>query len=115
LLRSEVGDLLGKLVGSEVTPTLYMDDISLSSDDPSKIENAFKAVCGTLEREGFVLSTDKLLPPAIIMTVFNCDLQEGLAKVSDARVSIFHSYDRSAQSVQAFETYCATVASGNAP
>jgi len=112
LASSTVGEHLGSLP-PEVTVSVYVDDISLSSDDLGALEAAYHATIGVLEADNFQVSADKLRPPAAAIDVFNCDLAHGHAKVRDDRIGQFMADAPSQEAEAAFAAYCASVEVGN--
>ena len=112
LASSTVGEHLGSL-SSEVTVSVYVDDISLSSDSADVLQAAYDATIAVLEGDGFQVSADKLRPPAAAIDVFNCDLAQGLSKVRDDRIDQFMSDVPSREAEAAFAAYCASVELGN--
>jgi hypothetical protein len=112
LASSSVGEQLGRLP-PEVTVSVYVDDISLSSDNLGALEAAYEATIGVLEADGFQVSADKLRRPAAAIDVFNCDLTHGLAKVRDSRIDQFMAEAPSHEAEAAFAAYCASVEVGN--
>lgn len=112
LASSTVGEHLGSL-SSDVTVSVYVDDISLSSDRLDVLQAAYDATIAVLEGDGFQVSADKLRPPAAAIDVFNCDLAHGLSKVRDDRIDQFMSDVPSHDAEAAFAAYCASVELGN--
>lgn len=113
LMLSPVGVFLRDL-SRELTVSVYMDDISLSSGDRALLLAAFDELCALMGRSGFALNTAKCRPPAETLDVFNCSLTEGQTKVLYNRVAEFFSVARTAPSEASFLRYCAAVEAGNA-
>jgi hypothetical protein len=114
IATSQVGDhLLG--LPAAVSASVYMDDISLSSDDQSELEKAYDATLAVLEADGFQVSADKLRAPAAAIDIFNCDLSHGQANVRDQRIAEFYADDPDPISEEAFAAYCASVEDRNRP
>lgn len=115
LLQSGVGALLRKIVSQgAVMVTVYMDDISLSSDDLAELQSAFNELLASLEEAEFEVNPAKTRTPGPAMDLFNCDVEQGRTVVADERVDLFLSEPRSQVSVTAFHDYCESVADGNA-
>lgn len=112
LATSTVGEHLVSL-SPGVTVSVYVDDISLSSDSLEALEAAYEATIGVLEADGFQVSADKLRAPSAAMDVFNCDLANGLARVRDERIDQFMADAPSHEAEAAFVAYCASVELGN--
>jgi len=112
LASSTVGEHLGSL-SPDVTVSVYVDDISLSSDRLDALQAAYDATIAVLEGDGFLVSADKLRPPAAAIDVFNCDLAHGLSKVRDDRINQFMADVPSHEAEAAFAAYCASVELGN--
>lgn len=114
LMESVVGVTLRQIHATEaVVVSLYMDDIALSSNDLSALEDAFEAVLAALAEANFELSTQKVCPPSPAVDLFNCDLQTGHTQVRQERIDEFNSVPRSPESVAAFDRYCDSVEEGN--
>ncbi len=115
LLESPLGVLLRELdAAPKIAVSLYMDDITLSSDDVDLLNKAFMRILETVELAGFQASLDKLKEPQASMDLFNCTLMHTCTEVLPSRVDRFHAEQRSPQSIEAFDRYCASVAEGNA-
>jgi Reverse transcriptase (RNA-dependent DNA polymerase) len=92
---------------------VYVDDISLSSDDEAKLQQAYETILGVIAADGFAVSQAKLRPPAHMIDIFNCELAHGMASVSDDRVNAFQLSNPSQEAESAFIAYCASVEMGN--
>jgi hypothetical protein len=115
LMQSGVGSLLRHVVlKGTVMVTVYMDDISLSSDDLTELQATFDQLLAALEEAEFEISQGKTRTPASAMDLFNCDVKRDCTVVRDDRVDLFLSEPRSPASVMAFDEYCESVALGNA-
>ena len=95
-------------------PTVYMDDISLSSDDLAALQSSFDELVHHLTDGAFEISPDKTRKPGPAMDLFNCDLTCGQTNVRPDRIDKFLSEPHSENSVFAFNRYCASVEAGNA-
>lgn len=113
LARSSLGTLLRELA-QQVTISVYVDDISLSSTSVEALTHAYARLVEGVPAAGFVLNEAKSQPPAAVMEVFNCHLERDRAKVREGRVEQFYAGPRSAESVLGFQRYMASVESGNA-
>ena len=115
LMASGVGALLRQLdAEGVVTVSVYMDDISLSSNDLGSLKAGFEALQQSLTEANFEVSPDKVRAPAPAMDVFNCDLQQGKTNVQAERIERFEAEPRSGASADAFADYCLSVENGNA-
>ncbi|MEO5611153.1 MAG: reverse transcriptase domain-containing protein [Sphingomicrobium sp.] len=115
LMESGVGRFLRVLEQQgHVKVTVYMDDISLSSNDLPLLKAAFEQLLTKLDESEFQISPNKVREPSPAMDVFNCDMKSGRTTVRDDRVALFHSEDRVEASTNAFERYCQSVEEGNA-
>lgn len=110
---SAIGSHL-KAVQSGVDVSIYVDDISLSSDDPYLLTNTYEAILAVIEADGFTISMDKLRPPSSAIDIFNCDLANGTTVVRDDRIQQFYASLPSQAAADAFDDYCASVKLGNA-
>jgi hypothetical protein len=115
LMQSGVGDLLRELVAQgEVMVTVYMDDISLSSDNLTALQAAFDRLLACLQHAEFEISPEKTRHPSPAMDLFNCDVECGRTVVRSERIDLFLSEPRTLPSQEAFDGYCESVAAGNA-
>lgn len=112
LATSDVGEHLRGLPAS-VSASVYMDDISLSSDIKGDLQIAYQSTLDVLTGDGFAVSAAKLRPPASAIDLFNCDLSHGRSSVRDERIEDFLSGNPSPASEEAFVAYCASVEVGN--
>jgi hypothetical protein len=103
--------LLG--LSASVTVGVYMDDISLSSDDASDLQQAYDATLAVIVADGLAVSANKLRPPASTIDIFNCDLAHGRANVTDDRINAFFADNPSQVAEDAFVSYCVSVEQGN--
>lgn len=114
LMESGVGALLRQLdVKGGVTVSVYVDDITLSSDDLDRLKAAFERLLQSLADSNFEVSSDKVRVPALVMDVFNCDLEHGKTNVQSERIDRFEAEPRSDASADAFADYCLSVENGN--
>jgi hypothetical protein len=77
---SALGQHLLRLPAS-VKVGVYVDDISLSSDDANDLQQAYDATLAVIAADGFAVSPGKLRPPAPAIDIFNCDLAHGKASL----------------------------------
>ena len=112
LATSDVGDHLRNLPTTVVT-SVYVDDISLSSDDEVALRDAYESTLAALVADGFTVSVPKLRPPAAAIDLFNCDLTTGRSVVRDERIETFLATAPGPASEDAFVAYCASVEVGN--
>lgn len=110
-------DLGQHLLGlpTSVKVGVYVDDISLSSDDADELQQAYDTTLAMIAADGFVVSPAKLRPPAPAIDIFNCDLAHGKASVTDDRINAFLADNPSQSAEDAFVAYCASVEAGNQP
>jgi hypothetical protein len=112
IATSAIGDHLRK-ASSQINVGVYVDDISLSSNDLSTLQAVFEATLATIETDGFLINADKLRMPAEIIDIFNCDLTKGQTTVRDDRISKFLASVPSSDASDAFMRYCVSVETGN--
>lgn len=111
---SDLGQHLLGLPAS-VKGGVYVDDISLSSDDAGELQQAYDMTLAVIAADGFAVSPAKLRPPAPAIDIFNCDLAHGKASVTDERINTFLGDNPSQAAEDAFVAYCASVEIGNRP
>ncbi len=112
LATSDVGHHLRNLPAT-VLVSVYVDDISLSSDNEGALREAYDSTIAVLVADGFSVSVPKLRPPAAAVDLFNCDLTTGRAVVRDDRIEAFLATAPDPDSEDAFLAYCASVEVGN--
>lgn len=105
LVSSAVGSYLRGLDANAITVSVYMDDICLSSNDEAALWEAFEGLKKAAAAAGFALNADKTRPPARLIDIFNCSLQNGTTEVLPDRIAEFYSSSPTAASVEGFETY----------
>lgn len=110
--NSAVGTLLRDMQ-AEVTVSVYLDDIGLSSSDPDLLRQAHQATLRAVEESNFIVNLDKTAEPANEMVLFNCDLAHAKANVRAERIDEFFSIERTEASASAFAAYCEAVSAGN--
>lgn len=112
MATSAVGEHLAN-IPDKVNVSVYVDDISFSSDDLSMLQSTFSATIQVLEQDGFSVSHEKIRPPASSIDIFNCDLLHGNTAVTNQRIEKFFENVSSQESEDAFIAYCASVEAGN--
>ena len=112
LATSEIGRTL-RLMASDVTVAVYVDDISLSSSDPVRLKARYDELLDAVDAAGFTVNAEKCVAPCSDMTVFNCSLRSGETVVTSDRAAEFHMFPPSPESLAGFERYCASVERGN--
>ena len=110
--RSPLGSLLRSLDQS-ISVSVYVDDISLSSSDPTVLLAAVQRVREAFAASGFSANESKTQGPARRIEVFNCDLSHGATTVTLARISDFEATAHNEARWEAFQQYRAKVESGN--
>jgi hypothetical protein len=114
LMQSGVGELLRCLhAAGVVTPSLYMDDISLSSNDLEALKSGFDELMTALAVAQFEVHPQKVRAPGPAIDLFNCDMLCGRTVVQDARIDAFMASTRSVPSMESFVSYCDSVSDGN--
>jgi len=112
IATSQVGDHLQRLPAT-VRASVYMDDISLSSDDHGALLDTYASTLAVLEADGFEVSVEKLRTPAAAIDIFNCDLSHRRSVVREDRIAEFFAGEPNEISEEAFSSYCASVEVGN--
>jgi hypothetical protein len=98
---------------ANVTASVYMDDIALSSDDLEALHAAYAGLRAALQDSNFTINENKAQGPDEAIVLFNCELSQRFASVLLARREEFFEKEHSAASVAAFTHYCAQVQKGN--
>jgi Reverse transcriptase (RNA-dependent DNA polymerase) len=112
LQRSAVGQLLEALP-DEITSTVYLDDIAISSKDEFALKQAFGELVAALDAANFPINDKKTAGPGKQILLFNCDLTSGSSVVTADRITEFYSAHRTEASASGFERYRESIKSGN--
>ncbi len=112
-MKSNVGRYL-KNVSSDITVTVYVDDILMSSNNLMLLKSEYGNVLDTLKNSKFSVNLSKLIEPCDFINVFNCDLSFGRSSVSKERKNKFLSKQSNELSSCAFTRYCNQVELNNA-
>lgn len=112
--KSVLGSFLNDLDG-EVTVSVYMDDIAISSACRAALESVFLDLLAKIEEANFRVNQLKTTPPCEIMELFKCSIEQDWTAVTENRKSEFFSRKRTSRSKAGFERYCESVEAGNAP
>lgn len=112
LSTSAVGSFLRR-ISKEVTVGVYVDDISLSSNDPDRLRHCYDGLLSAMEEAALHAKPSKCVPPAREVDIFNCHLKKESTEVLEERRQEFFSVPRSGYSAEAFERYCDRVTDGN--
>lgn len=112
LSQSVLGDFLRE-IQTEVTVSVYIDDIAISSAECNTLQNIFDRLKAKIHEANFLINLEKTAPPTELMQIFNCELELNRASVTTARRTTFYDEVRSVAACEAFETYCRAVAWGN--
>lgn len=112
LANSEVGRTLSRLA-ADLTVAVYVDDISLSSNDPARLDAAYDELLQSIEAAGLSANVAKCVSPCNDLTVFNCHLRNGETAVTADRIAEFYSAPPTPLSQAGFERYCTSVTDGN--
>jgi hypothetical protein len=112
LQQSEVTSYLDLLPGN-VCKSVYVDDITLSSNSLEELNKAHEGLLNAVDTSGFATNPAKLIAPRSEITVFNCGLQSGKTAVTADRIAEFNATVRSQASTSGFEKYVADVERGN--
>lgn len=116
LYHSPVSDAIMRAMQRGVTMSVYLDDIVGSHNDEELLREAYDDIRQACVVGEFVPNPTKLTPPNQAIVAFNCDLMQGSATVTQARVAKFYAEpERSELSVQSFEDYRVRVAAANVP
>jgi hypothetical protein len=110
LYKSPLGSVINDL-SKELSISIYVDDIILSSNNEDKIIEAFQKVLEAAKDSNFNLNPIKMVPISNEIVAFNCDLLKGNSKVTDDRIKAFYAKPVSAESAIGFENYCVRVES----
>jgi hypothetical protein len=110
LCKSPLGETLRDL-SKELSVSVYVDDIILSSNEKSTVISAFHRVLRAAEESNFNINPHKLVSISNEIVAFNCELKKGNSKVTDGRIQKFYAENVSEYSALGFENYCERVKS----
>ena len=102
-----------KSIASAVTESVYIDDISVSSNDLPILESVFAEMIEKAREADFQINTTKFAKPSSSIELFNCDLKTDHTEVSAGRRAKFYAEKRTPASEAAFERYCEIIEEGN--
>lgn len=115
LMKSEVADAIARAIANGVCISVYLDDFIGSHNDEAVLTAAYVDIRDTCVAAGFIPNPTKLVAPRVAITAFNCDLTNGRAEVTVARVAKYLARtDRTALSDSGFDHYRDLVRSNNA-
>jgi len=109
---SEVGSALQR-ISADTTVAVYVDDISLSSNDPAQLVSRYNELMQAIVEAGLNTNKAKCVEPCSDLTVFNCSLRNGKTSVTPDRIAEFHASPPTPASLAGFENYCQSVEHGN--
>jgi hypothetical protein len=112
LSTSAVGNFLRQLP-STITKAVYVDDITLSSNDPDALRNCYDSLLGVMEEASLLPKATKCVAPTTELKVFNCSLETSQTSVLPERREEFFRVPRSPNSIDGFVRYCDRVELGN--
>jgi hypothetical protein len=104
---------IAKNLSADLTLSVYVDDISLSSNNIDTLLDGYAEICAAVDASGFTISPEKSVPPCESLTVFNCHLQTGTTFVTLARKEIFLSKQPNPAQLEGFDRYVRSVERGN--
>ncbi len=112
MAESPLGTTIRQLP-KNVTATVYVDDILLSSNNITALTKSYKVVRTAITDSNFQINETKSVPPMKQILAFNCDMQKGVTDVNQDRIDEFYNFDRSDASIAGFERYLDSVRRGN--
>lgn len=112
LATSEIGCTLRRFA-EDVTVSVYVDDILLSSNDPQLLQARYEELLQAADNAGFSVNADECVAPHNNVTIFKCSLRNGETMVTPDRVEEFYRAPRSPESCVGFERYLSGVRRGN--
>jgi hypothetical protein len=116
LMKSEVADAIDRAIAKGVCISVYLDDFIGSHDDLVVLTETYEDIRNTCVTAGLIPNPRKLVAPSVAITAFNCDLKQGSALVTPARVAeYFARTDRTPLSDAGFVQYEGLVSSQNVP
>lgn len=110
LEKSEAGKKIRQLAQT-VTVSVYMDDIALSSNDLTILDQKYHELIQAINAANFNVNNQKCVTPCEKMTIFNCSLKKDETLVTPERIKKFTP--KSPASQDGFNRYCESVKEGN--
>ena len=112
LARSSLGDTLRR-ISTRVQVSVYVDDISMSSNEFEVLANCFNQLREGCTTAGFQCSVEKTIAPTDMLQIFNCSLKERQTLVLPERIEEFNSRPHTNYSRTSFDRYCSSISDGN--
>jgi hypothetical protein len=114
LMRSPVMDVVAWAEEAGAFVSIYLDDLICSGPNEAVLQDLYELFLDAFAEAKLTPHPDKIVPPASALQVFNCDLREGVARVTPERIAEFYEEPHYPEAVSAFEAYCDRVSERNA-
>jgi hypothetical protein len=113
LMHSPVVAAIEAEMAKGVQISVYLDDIVGSSENEETLRAAYESIKTACIAANLTPNPEKLVEPQSELIVFNCDLTNGSAEVTDERIAKFYAKFPGVAARRSFEAYVARVASQN--
>jgi hypothetical protein len=114
LMRSPVMDVVAWAEEAGAFVSIYLDDLICSGPDEAALQDLYELFLDAFVEANLTPHPDKIVPPTTGLQVFNCELREGVARVTPERIAEFFEEPHGPEAVSAFEAYCERVSERNA-
>ncbi len=84
-----IGSFIRKTLSATIAISVYVDDIILSSNDPSALQSAYDGLVTAINETTFSLNEEKSHPPQKKTTAFNIDLSPAHTEITEERFNSF--------------------------
>lgn len=86
---SRLGSYLNKIDKNSIKVSVYMDDIILSGNNKTELDEAYNQAIRDAEQSKFHINLEKSQPPSSKITVFNIHLSTGYLELTHERMLLF--------------------------
>jgi Reverse transcriptase (RNA-dependent DNA polymerase) len=114
LMKSPLMGIVTKAEAAGAFVSIYLDDLICSADDEALLTELYNDFLQACADANLTPNAGKIVPPTSAITVFNCDLSHGFARVTEERIAKYMAKQHSLASRISFDAYCAKVSEANA-
>jgi hypothetical protein len=113
LMRSPVMAMVDKAEQAGAFVSIYLDDLIVSAKDVTLLDELFAGFLQAFADANLAPNPGKVIGPTTDITIFNCELRHGFARVTEERIAKYLEEERSAASLASFAAYCEKVSEAN--
>lgn len=78
-----------RINNTDVSVTIYVDDIIISSNDQQRVGEIYDYLCSIINQSNFSISLDKSQNCSVKITSFNCSISQGNMRILEDRMESF--------------------------